>query len=295
MNDLKVLVVYRRTTYEEMLDGSGRNHMQTLKSQNDPIFDRILLAHESHLSSMKSIKKVLIEMGIDAVWRYDLSGIIPDNFDLVITIGGDGTVLHASHSIDNTPVLSVNSSPDTSTGYFSACNESNFKELFEIYLSGGLPVRKLYRMEVRINGELVNSRVLNDVLFTNICPASTTRYMLSCSHNNEDQLSSGVWISTAAGSTAAVKGAGGRPMDLESKDLQYIVREPCLGGGSSNPKLPKMVNGIFSNENNLFLRSRSDDISLFIDGPHVVIPVKFGDIVTFSSGKSPIYVVGNFT
>jgi NAD kinase len=36
--------------------------------------------------------------------------------------------------------------------------------------------------------------------------------------------SSGIWISTATGSTAVMAAAGGVPMDLSSSKLQYMVR-----------------------------------------------------------------------
>lgn len=45
------------------------------------------------------------------ILRSDLSQPISD-VDLVITVGGDGTLLHASHFMDDSiPVLGVNSDP----------------------------------------------------------------------------------------------------------------------------------------------------------------------------------------
>lgn len=37
--------------------------------------------------------------------------------------------------------------------------------------------------------------------------------------------SSGMWISTATGSSAAIQAAGGTPMDPLAPNLQYMVRE----------------------------------------------------------------------
>ena len=44
--------------------------------------------------------------------------------------------------------------------------------------------------------------------------------------------SSGIWISTATGSTAAMHAAGGRYMDSDSNELQYLIREHIIEANS---------------------------------------------------------------
>jgi NAD+ kinase len=271
-----------------------RNHIVSrLEKDKDPIVNPIITAHDSHLFAMNKIRQILDKKKISTVWRYDLRGIIPDTFDLVIAIGGDGTVLHASHAIGETAVLAINSSTKTSVGYFTAGNADNFETVLDKALENELPVNRLYRMEVKVNGEVVNSRVLNDVLFCHECPASTTRYIICHNKKSEDQMSSGVWISTAAGSTAAIKAAGGIPMGANTQKIQYKVREPGPGGGSRGLIFPKMVSGIIDTNDIFYIRSRTVSARLYIDGPHVVIPVNFGDIVTFTGGSPPINILGD--
>ncbi|MBN2344501.1 MAG: NAD(+)/NADH kinase [Deltaproteobacteria bacterium] len=291
-NGYKVLVIHRKTSYQQMTSGEYRHLLRAMEAQKDPIIDRMLLAHDTHTRSMAQIQDALEQRGINATWRHDFSGLIPDNFDLVITVGGDGTILHASHAIGKVPVLSINSSPETSTGYFASGDASEFPEIIDKVLDMDMEVQKLYRMEVTVNGEVVNSRVLNDVLFSNNCPASTTRYELRVNKQREHQISSGIWISTASGSTAALKAAGGEPMPTGATELQYLVREPCPGGGRDHLRLPSLTNGLISKEDSLAIRSKSSSATLFIDGPHVVVPVNFGDIITVSGGAPPIFLYG---
>lgn len=47
--------------------------------------------------------------------------------------------------------------------------------------------------------------------------------------------SSGIWISTATGSTAAMAAAGGVPMDLNSSKLQYMVSQPTAITRTASP------------------------------------------------------------
>lgn len=45
---------------------------------------------------------------------------------------------------------------------------------------------------------------------------------------------SGMWICTATGSTAAMRNAGGREMNLRSRSLQYMVREHLAEEGQEH-------------------------------------------------------------
>ena len=292
MSDLNVLVIHRMTSYQQMLSGESRATVTALRDQRDQLIQRMVLADATHNRAMEKIHKELDSRKINAIWRHDFSGLIPDSFDLVITVGGDGTVLHASHAVDKVPMLSINSSPETSTGYFSSGDADEFSEILDAVLNKSLKLQKLYRMGVTVNGEVVNNRVLNDVLFCNDCPAMTTRYHLSLNKKWEHQISSGVWVSTAAGSTAAVKAAGGVPMDCGMTSLQYVVREPCPAGGRDEMTLPTLISGLFGRDDSFAIRSKSLSATLFIDGPHVVVPVKYGDIITFSGGAAPLFLYG---
>src|SRR5574341_1094023 len=57
--------------------------------------------------------------------------------DMVITLGGDGTFLRASHFIfDKTPVFGINLDPKNKEGFFAVADKKNFKEKFHQVLAG---------------------------------------------------------------------------------------------------------------------------------------------------------------
>lgn len=145
--------------------------------------------------------------------------------DLVITIGGDGTALGASHYIRGGQMLGVNSAPGDSVGHFCSVNRKNFVARLDTILSGKWKPKELARLQVTLDEKPLPELALNDVLIAHECPASTTRYLIKIGRREEEHRSSGVWISTAAGSTAGIGSAGGRKMPLGSKRIQYLIRE----------------------------------------------------------------------
>lgn len=291
MGALRTLVIHRESAYSVAARAEG-GRIAGLLAGRDPLVADIVRAHERHSASMRAIREGLERRGLDATWRHDWSDLDPDDFDLVVTIGGDGTVLHASHSIGDTPVLGINSSPETSVGYFTAGGAADLGGLLDRFLGGELPPTPLYRMEVRVNGEVIAARALNDALFSHAIPASTTRYVLRVGDAAEEQLSSGVWVCTAAGSTAAVRAAGGKVMRCGSRRLQFVVREPGPLTGADGMRWPELVRGIAPGEGGISIRSKTSSARLYIDGPHLVHPIDFGDEVTFAGAARPLRLLG---
>jgi len=94
---------------------------------------------------------------------------------------------------------------------------------------------------------------LNDLLLANPSPAAVSRFRMGWLHlvpegapsetygtvtrfggkaydvsNSLNVWSSGMWVSTATGSTAAMAAAGGHIMDPDSDQLQYLIREHMI-------------------------------------------------------------------
>jgi NAD+ kinase len=288
----RVLVVHRRSSYAEILEEESRGAIADLVQKDDPLVKPLVEAHAAHAESMRTIRRELGRLPLDATWVHDMGEVAPDEFDLVVTVGGDGTVLHASHAIGSTPVLGLNSSPATSVGYLTAGAAGRAGQLIERALSGGLPVQRLYRMEVRVGDRVVTSRALNDVLVCHECPATTSRYEIRAGDRFEHQMSSGIWVATATGSTAAIRAAGGREMRAGSRRLQFVVREPFPCGGIDRQRSPRLVSGFVAPDQVLEIRSRGTGARLYVDGPHVVFPLGFGEMASFSGSAPPLNLLG---
>jgi len=108
----------------------------------------------------------------------------------------------------------------------------------------------------------------------------------------EEQLSSGVWVCTAAGSTAAVRAAGGKEMRAGSRRLQFVVREPGPLSGVRGPQSPALIKGFAACDCPISIRSKTSTARLYLDGPHIVHPIDFGDVVTFGGAARPLRLLG---
>jgi len=156
--------------------------------------------------------------------RSDLEGV-----DFVISIGGDGTALSASHYLENKPLLAVNSDPGKSEGALTTINIDELERKLVQIRKGDVKTEKLERISVSVNGKIVEPIALNEVFISNSKAYLVSRYNLRVGDKVEEQKSSGLIFSTGTGSTAWFKSSGGEPFGIDEKFIKMIVREPLLG------------------------------------------------------------------
>ena len=104
----------------------------------------------------------------------------------------------------------------------------------------------------------------------------------------EEQRSSGLWVGPAAGSTAAQRSAGGRVLPLESKRIQYVIREPYTPAGERL----RFVRGLIEDGDELVLRSKMREARVFLDGHRIVHSVTMGDVLTMRRSDESLTVLG---
>jgi NAD+ kinase len=282
---MSVIVIGKQTFYERYLQNK---HVSIEKKS--PLYRRMLRTHESQLRTMDQCQSVLSKLGIRADFERGLHhGEI--KAELVITIGGDGTLLLASHRIGpQTRLLGINGAPETSVGYFCAGSKKDAKDCIIRALENTLAITTLERMQVSVSKHVLSRRVLNEVLFCHRSPAATTRYVLKCARKSEEQRSSGVWIGPAAGSTAAQRSAGGRTLSLSSTDLQFVVREPYMS--EHRDGRPTMLIGLVPSGQSLEIRSTIAQGCLYLDGHETEYGVPLGSTIQFERSAEPLRVLG---
>jgi NAD+ kinase len=285
----RVIVVAKRTSYQRIVEEEGDPRVRQLVKRKDPAVRTWMSAHAEHLRTLDTVMKELSRVGAQTlVVRRAHAAFDVEGADLVIAVGGDGTLLAASHNVDGVPILGVNSAPKYSVGFFCAATRKDFREYLEQALAGKLRKLSLSRMSVSVNGRMRNKRVLNEALYCHDSPAATSRYILHIGRRTEDQRSSGIWIGPPAGSTAAQRSAGGRILPLASRQLQLVVREPYTPRGKKNA----LALAIIKPRERVKVISKMDDSSLFLDGPKRKIPVRLGDEIEFALSDAPLQVLG---
>lgn len=285
---VRVAVVIKRSAWDLAKD-EPEDRLHALLERGDPTVANVMAGHAEHAETVAEVKRALESSGalVTRVGRWK-DGLDADDFDLVVTVGGDGTLLHAAQNVGATPVLAVNSSPSTSVGFFCGARKGRVLAALEQAVAGKLKRAYLTRMRVIVNGELVSSRVLNDALFCHRSPAATSRYILELGDIHEEQKSSGFWVGPAAGSTAGQRSAGGDVLPLTSRSLQLIVREPYRPKG-----VPYRLSTVrVSPGDRLRVRSKSRQMRMYLDGPDNIVQIGLGDVVEFTHSPEPLCLLG---
>lgn len=289
MTGPRVIVVAKRTSYQRFVEEEGDPRASALVKKKDPAVRSWLDAHAQHQRTLDVVLRELERAGAQTLLlRRAHAAFDTSDAELVIAVGGDGTLLAASHNVDDVPILGVNSAPQYSVGFFCAATRKDFRQHLEGALSGKLRKVTLCRMAVSLNGRMRSKRVLNDTLYCHDSPAATSRYILQIGKRTEEQRSSGIWIGPPAGSTAAQRSAGGRILPLASRQLQLVVREPYTPRGKKNA----LARAVIKPGQRVLIRSKMDDSSLFVDGPQRKIAVRLGDEMEFSLSDTPLQVLG---
>ena len=169
--------------------------------------------HDESLESVKDVlnsKSSTIRVDIRAreqVRRADFIGR-----DLVIVLGGDGTLTSISHNIDsNTPVMGVNShprsdDPDGSYGFYMDCDVDTFEKDLEAALNGKAIVNRLPRLQATIEttsgNKIKSDPAMNDLLIANTHQYAPSKYHMRRGDIDTKQVSSGLVFSTWLGQGA---------------------------------------------------------------------------------------------
>lgn len=290
----RVLVVYKKSAYQTNVKERKNARFLELLERRDSTVDRLIEAHRDHIETIEEARAALESLGCRAAFRFRGDEELVLDVDLVVTIGGDGTLLWAARWVGTKiPVLAINSAPQDSVGHFCAGVKGSVHQTLEAAISGQLREVKLTRMEVELDGEVLTRRVLNDTLFAHVSPAATTRYLLrheraDGTFSEEEHKSSGLWVGPAAGSTAAQLSAGGRVLPALSKRLQYVVREPYVPPEGSY----SMTRGLVEPGEQLVVTSKIREGRLFMDGPHRVRDVRMGARVVMRRSDEPLSLLG---
>lgn len=289
MSRPRVIVVAKKSAVSRVHGGEADARARTLLESGHASVRKWLPAHEQHTRTVDLVYETLESLGVKTLLLHGAQAEFdPMGASLIVTVGGDGTLLAASHHVRDVPLLGVNSAPRYSVGFFCAARGKAVPRMLARALEGRLPSVQLNRMAVSINGQRRSSRVLNEALFCHAEPAATSSYILKAKGHQEEQRSSGFWIGPAAGSTAAMHSAGGRILPLASKKLQVVVREPLVRRG--HPL--RMARTLVEDGLGISAVSKMERACVFLDGPYRQLSVRLGDEVHFEGSDEPLTLLG---
>ena len=161
---------------------------------------------------------------------------IPIDTDLVITLGGDGTVLYAARAVHEMgiPILPVNLG---TFGYITEISKDEWQDAFEHYarLGDNLSRRLMLRITVVRKGRRVwHASALNEAVVTSSGIAKVVNLGLSLDNTAlGDFRGDGMIVATPTGSTGYSLAAGGPIIDSEMSAV--IITPICPFTLSNRP------------------------------------------------------------
>jgi NAD+ kinase len=143
--------------------------------------------------------------------------------DLIVTVGGDGTVLKTCMSIPNseTPILAVNMGR---RGYLTEVDPENAMPAIDSFLKGTCKTEERVKLSATIEGETTIDG-LNEVVITSGTPSKMLHFSVSIDRSQLLEFrGDGLIVSTPTGSTAYSLSAGGPVVDnsVEAFVLTFI-------------------------------------------------------------------------
>ena len=246
----KIVVVTRRTRLEELVDrfntrGQARFYIE--RSGGD-----FALYEKEHEAYQRSLARLRRDLDFGVPRHFIDRGLVPTYtfgpFDLIVTLGQDGLVANVAKYATERPIVAVNPDPERFDGILLPFETGTAKDPVSRLMAGeDVPTRSVTLAEMEL-GDGQRLLAFND-LFVGMRSHVSARYRITASSRSEAQSSSGILISTGAGSTgwmssvfnmatgvtAFAGGHGARVAQFAWDDarLLFAVREPFVSRHSS--------------------------------------------------------------
>jgi NAD kinase len=289
----KIVLVTRKTILEELVERfNTRAQARFLLERRGESFADIEAAHSVYHSALAGVKSAIPRgVRLQTIDRGFLPNFLFGPHDLVVTLGPDGLVVNTAKYLRDQPLLALNPDPKRMDGVLIPFTAEQAAKWLPPAIDGYLNVKHVTMAVARLDdGQALYA--VND-LFIGQRTHVSARYRLTYRKKQENQSSSGIIVSTGAGSTgwfrsiltgasgvAAGFGAAGKfrdkyRFDPTAEELRFSVREPFV----SRVSTAQIVYGAVRAGESLEITSQMPHNGvIFSDGIE-------GDFLNFDSGR----------
>jgi NAD kinase len=258
-------------------------------------FDDYLHEHEVFHDALSSLQTQLSKVVKNKiVERKFLPSFLFSEKNLIVVVGQDGLVANTAKYSKGCPIIAVNPDKDRYDGVLLPFNSRNFIGAVESTLTQKNQIRSLRFAEAKLND---GQRLLafNDI-FIGASSHVSARYRIRFDQSEEEHSSSGIIVSTKAGSTGwmssifnmangVARGFGGdstlRNPSVNDDELLFAVREPFksvrtqvgITCGSINNHKPLEIESLMPSNGVIFSDGIEQDFLKFNSGSIVTIGV----------------------
>ncbi|MBN2664299.1 MAG: hypothetical protein JXR68_11670 [Bacteroidales bacterium] len=250
--------------------------------KEDIIFNQTLSIVEKQVAKILKIKRL--------EQKY-LSNYIFSEKDLIIVVGQDGLVANTAKYLNGLPIIGINPDPSKIDGVLLPYNRNNFMPAVLNVINNNFLPKAITMAQAKMdNGQTLLA--FND-FFIGIDSHASAKYKIKYNNQEETQSSSGIIVSTGAGSTGWLSSFFNMtngfldvfapnidvqftPIAHSADELMFVVREPFVSRTSSaNIVVGKIIgNEILSIESNM-----AHNGVIFSDGIQ-------SDFIEFNAGRT---------
>ena len=286
----KIVVVTRKTRLEDLVARfNSRAQAKFYIEHAGGEFSEYEREDETYHRSLDELRRSLdLGLKLQVIDRSFVPTFLFTPKDVVVAVGQDGLVANTAKYLDGQPLLGVNPDPERFDGILLPFQPSKAKQAVLLTLEEKAKVREVTLAEASLNdGQKLLA--FND-LFVGAKSHVSARYKIQIDRKSESQSSSGVLISTGAGSTGwlssvfnmaggvaqLMKGRTGQAIQMGWEDprLVYVVREPFASRHSQT----SLIAGILNSGHELLIESQMPSGGvIFSDGVEQ-------DFLEFNSG-----------
>ena len=292
-NHESVVIVTRRTEFDDLVARfNTRPQARFYLEQAGHSFEAIEEAHLKHQDVLSRIRKAVPHtVRCQVIDRQMVPQYTFGGDDLVVTVGQDGLVSNTAKYLSGQPILAINPDPEHFDGILLPFTVEDAEPALHSSLYGAVTTRNitLAKAELTTGQSLL---AFND-FFVGASSHVSARYRIEVGDRAENQSSSGIIVSTGAGSTGwlqsvfagaagvvealggtVIPPANGGRLSWDTEHLVYSVREPFPSIATQT----SIVHGAFSNKTPLHVTSQMPRNGvIFSDGVE-------GDYLEFNSG-----------
>ncbi|MBN1251874.1 MAG: NAD(+)/NADH kinase [Bacteroidales bacterium] len=283
---------------KESKGGFGKS-LKIAPHKNDSDFSQYEVEHRKFYDSLKQVQKeVEKRLKFKIIFQDFLPTYIFSANDLVIVIGQDGLVANTAKYVHNIPILAINPDSERYDGVLLPFRSDNFFTALDNVISGNYNFKMVTMAETVLNdGQKLLA--FND-FFIGPSSHSSARYEITFQGKNENQSSSGIIVSTGAGSTGWLSSLFNmansihstfhntekfpyQAIAMDEEKLVFVVREPFLSKSSQI----NIASGIIYPNDELVIESHMPKNGLiFSDGIQT-------DFLQFNSGAIATIKIAN--
>jgi NAD kinase len=240
----KIVLITRKTRLDELVERFNTQAQAKFYIEHaGGDFSAYVQEHDTYQRSLETVRRAIdIGLKIQVMDRRLAPTYLFSNADAIVTLGQDGLVANAAKYVGGQPILAVNPDPERFDGILLPFQPAGLRAHLERALASKSRIRAVTMAEAKLKD---GQRLLafND-LFIGAASHVSARYRIRHGDRREDHSSSGIIVSTGAGSTGWLSsifnqtagvlsflgGAAVAPirMDWEEQRLLFVVREPFV-------------------------------------------------------------------